>query len=384
MFDERIKISHVVTKVVSIFVGSLKKRTATPQSETNEKLIKPTNKQRDTSQDNRRQTLTQTLTLKSGPKQTHYLLSKGMAVLPETLKMNQLRTIVLFLSMCLWNSPVLGQNLTWDGIDVSFLPQVEANGGVFKDGGKQLRLPTILTNHGVKVARLRLWHTPDGGINGLNYTLDLAKRLHDEGIKIMLNFHYSDTWADPAHQTKPKAWENLEFAALAAIAIRDYTKDSLMAFIARGILLIAVQIGNETPSGMLWPEGRVGGAYDTQKQWSQLGTLFKSAREGIVHLSDGGSQTLSSWFFNKLKNENVTFDVIGVSYYLWWHGKLSDLRNNLLYCVAEFGKDIAVIETSYPWMLQWFDNENNIVGLTNQLLQGYEATPNGQAPGPDP
>jgi arabinogalactan endo-1,4-beta-galactosidase len=143
---------------------------------------------------------------------------------------------------------------------------------------------------------------------------------------------------------------------------------------------------------MLWPDGRVGGAYDTQVQWSQLGTLFKSASQGIVdaypeqtppkvviHLDNGGSQELFSWFFNKLKIENVTFDVIGVSYYPWWHGTLSDLRNNLLYCIAEFGKDIAVVETSYPWTLQWYDNENNIVGLTNQLLPGYTATPNGQA-----
>jgi arabinogalactan endo-1,4-beta-galactosidase len=88
-----------------------------------------------------------------------------------------------------------------------------------------------------------LWHTPAGGINGLDYTLDLAERLHAKGIKIMLNFHYSDSWADGDKQTKPKAWENLDFAALTN-AIRSYAKDSLTAFVLRRIPLIAVQIGN--------------------------------------------------------------------------------------------------------------------------------------------
>jgi arabinogalactan endo-1,4-beta-galactosidase len=307
--------------------------------------------------------------------------------------MNQLRTLVVFIVLCLWNRPIQGQELPWNGVDVSDLTQVENGGAVFYDNnGVKTPVPKILANHGVKVARLRLWHGPKDGVNGLDYTLKLAQRLHDAGIEILLDFHFSYTWADPEKQWKPEVWKDLHFYNGLPEAVRDYVQTVAKEFIGRGIPLVGVQFGNETPSGMMWPDGRVGGDYDTNEQWWKLGELFKHAREGlewaywgktlpkvVVHLNDGGNKELSKWFFNNLIAQGVEFDVIGVSFYPWWHGEIWELKENLEFCVKEFGKHVAVVETSYPWTLQWYDWKDNIVGSEKQLHKGYPATRAGQA-----
>jgi arabinogalactan endo-1,4-beta-galactosidase len=157
-------------------------------------------------------------------------------------------------------------------------------------------------------------------------------------------------------------------------------KDVIKAFISRDIMLVRVQFGNEIPSGMLWPDGMVGGSYDTEEQcWWQLGELFKYARQGlewaywgktlpkvVVHLDHGGNKELHRWFFNNLMAQGVEFDVTGVSFIPWWHGKLLELKANLEFCVQEFVKDIVLAEISYPWTLQLYDWENNVVGLTRE------------------
>ena len=312
--------------------------------------------------------------------------------------MNQLRTFVGFIFLCMWNCPIQGQELPWNGVDVSDLTQVEIGGAKFyewsqKDNkGWETPVPNILANHGVKVARLRLWHGPKDGVNGLDYNLKLGQRMHNNGIKILLDFHFSDWWADPTHQWKPEAWKNLYYYNGLPEAVRAYVRDVANAFISRGIPLVGVQFGNEISSGMMWPDGKVGGDYDTEEQWWKLGELFKHAREGlewaywgktlpkvVVHLDDGGNKELSRWFFNNLIAQGVNFDVIGVSFYPWWHGTISELKENLEFCINEFGKHVAVVETSYPWTLQWYDTKNNIVGSETQLHKGYPATKAKQA-----
>jgi arabinogalactan endo-1,4-beta-galactosidase len=247
--------------------------------------------------------------------------------------MNQLPIIIVFIFLCLLNRPIQGKELPWNGVDASELTQVEKGGAKFyewsqKDNrGWETPLPKILANHGVKVARLRLWHGPKDGVNGLDYTLNLAKRLHNNGIKILLDFHFSDSWADPGQQRKPEAWKNKYIYDGLREAVRAYVRDVTKAFISRGIPLVGVQFGNETPGGMLWPDGKVGKSYDTEEQWWQLGELFKYARQGlqwaywgktlpkvVVHLDHGGNKELYRWFFNNLIAQGVKFDVIGVSF----------------------------------------------------------------------
>ncbi len=276
------------------------------------------------------------------------------------------------------------------GADVSFLPQVEAGGGVFMNEGVPGGFFTILRSQGIDTIRLRLWHAPADGHSGLEETLDLAARAHAAGLGILLDFHYSDTWADPGHQTKPAAWAGLSAAALSD-SIRAYTRDVMAAFAVRDLTPEYVQIGNEITPGMLWDTGRVGGSFDTPAQWANLAALLQAAIAGIddavpgpkrpeimLHIDRGGDNGGARWFFDNLVDQGVQFDLIGLSYYPWWHGSLADLDFNLDDLAVRYEKDLVVVETAYPWTLGWFDDTHNIVGLPEHLQPGYPATPEGQ------
>ncbi|MBC8423661.1 glycosyl hydrolase 53 family protein, partial [bacterium] len=245
--------------------------------------------------------------------------------------------------------------VTWRGADISFLPKIEDHGGVYTDGGAPGDLFAILADHGVNLIRLRLWHTPAEGYCDLDDTLAMALRAHALGQDVLLDFHYSDTWADPAHQTKPAAWAALPFAALVD-SVRVRTRDVLLALRAQGTPPALVQLGNEITPGMLWDDGRVGGSYDTPEQWAQLAQLLTAARDGVdeafapdpgprimIHSDRGGDNGGCRWFFGNLLAQGFDFDVIGLSYYPWWHGTLADLEYNLDDLAVRYGKDIMVV-----------------------------------------
>ena len=209
-------------------------------------------------------------------------------------------------------------------------------------------------------------------INNLDYTLPLARRVKDAGFQFLLDFHYSDTWADPGHQRKPNAWTNLTFTQLVQ-QMHDYNSNSIAAFQAAGAMPDYVQIGNEITSGMLWPDGRVGASYDTPAQWGHLGQLLSAAIQGIkeasgelmpriiIHIDRGGDWTGTKWFFDNLAQQQVSFDVIGESYYPFWHGPLAGLSNCLTNAAQRYGKPIIVSETCFPWTNSAWGT--NIVGL---------------------
>lgn len=297
------------------------------------------------------------------------------------------------------------------GADVSFLPQVEAGGGVFRAGNEPADLLAILRARGIDTVRLRLWHAPAGGgapaadsaaiaspaapaaaPSSLASTLALAARARAAGCDVLLDLHFSDTWADPGHQAKPAAWAALPFAALAD-SVRAYVRDVLAAFAARGAPPVIVQLGNEITAGLLWDDGRAGGAFDTQAQWDNLAVLLKAAAAGVrdaagpsgarrpeimLHFDRGGDNAGARRCLDNLVARGVAFDLIGLSFYPWWHGTLADLEANLADLAPRYGKDLVVVETAYPWTLAWFDETHNQVGLPSQLLPGYPATPAGQ------
>lgn len=332
------------------------------------------------------------------------------------------------------------------GADVSFLPQVEAGGGVFRDGGEPTDLLAILRARGIDIVRLRLWHAPAGGValtadsaapisspaaaiaspavsaaapSSLAAALALAARARAAGCDVLLDLHFSETWADPGHQAKPAVWAALPFPALAE-SVRAYTRDVLAAFAARGAPPAIVQLGNEINAGLLWDDGRVGGAFDTPAQWDNLAALLKAAMAGVrdaagaggvrdetgpagasaapgadaatragsapgawrpeimLHLDRGGDNAGARRCLDNLVARGVAFDLIGLSFYPWWHGTLADLEANLADLAPRYGKDLVVVETAYPWTLDWFDGTHNQVGLPSQLLPGYPATPEGQ------
>ncbi len=277
------------------------------------------------------------------------------------------------------------------GADVSFIPQIADLGGVYKANGIPQDPLKIFKDHGINYIRLKLWHTPNENYNNLEKTLYMAKRIKDRELKFLLNFHYSDTWADPGRQRKPAAWVGLPFAALRD-SVYAYTKNVMRALYDQQTLPEMVQIGNEITPGMLWNDGRVGGAFDTPQQWRNLGELIKAGVRGVresceagdsvrlmIHLDRGGDNAACRWYFDNLLSQGVEFDVIGLSYYPWWHGTLNQVRANLNDLAVRYGKDLVIAETAYPWTLQWFDNIGNIVGSANQLHAGYPATVDGQA-----
>lgn len=277
------------------------------------------------------------------------------------------------------------------GADVSFLPQVEAGDGVFRDDHGPVDLLPFLRSRGLGMVRLRLWHGPADGHSGLAETLALAQQAKAAGLGILLDFHYSDTWADPGHQSKPAAWSSLAFSDLAD-SLHAYTRDVLTAFADCGVAPAIVQIGNEITQGLLWDEGRVGGGFDTPAQWARLAQLIQAGISGLdealpgalrpqvmIHLDRGGDDGGARWFFDNLIAQGLDFDLIGLSYYPWWHGDLGALEGNLADLAARYGKGLMVVETAYPWTLGWFDDTHNVVGLPEHLLPGYPATPEGQA-----
>ena len=248
------------------------------------------------------------------------------------------------------------------GGDVSLLQKIEDLGIVYRQDGRPRDALAIFKDAGCNAMRLRLFHTPDGKgplVNDLPYTLRLARRIRAAGLRLVLDLHYSDTWADPAHQTKPRAWRDLEPDRLEA-AVGDYTREVAAAFKGQGTPPDVVQIGNEITPGMLWDTGRVGGKFDTPEQWRRLAGLVRSGIRGLrlglgpaaramIHVDRGGDAQVTRWFFDHLAAEGVAFDLIGLSYYPWWHGPVEDLARNLAETAARFAKDIVVVETACPW-----------------------------------
>jgi len=271
---------------------------------------------------------------------------------------------------------------------MSYLDELEAVGARFYDNGVQKNAMAILKDHGMNMVRLRIWHTPDNGRDGLEATLQMAGRIKALDLDFMLDFHYSDFWADPGKQYTPAAWENLNFSALRD-AVRDYSFDVVKALVDQGTTPDIVQIGNETTTGMLWDYGRVGGSFDTTSQWGRYTSLTKAGIEGVraaggddieimIHIDRGGDANGVRWFFDNFTAFNVDFDLIGLSYYPFWHGDLGDLEAALNVAATRYNKPVMLAEIAYPWTLQWFDSQNNFVGSADQLIDGYPATPDGQ------
>jgi arabinogalactan endo-1,4-beta-galactosidase len=241
------------------------------------------------------------------------------------------------------------------GADLSFLKQAEEAGIEFKDDGQVKPGLEIFKDHGYNWIRLRLFHTPTRLPNDLNYTLALAKDAKKMGYRFLLDFHYSDTWADPAKQFTPKAWEDKSHEELVE-AVFAYTRDAIIAFRDANVLPEMVQIGNEVINGMLWPDGKLPGNWDNFADLAKAGIRGVKAAAGngpvpviMIHIDQGGNKERTKYFFDKLHSYGVEYDVIGQSYYPWWHGSLLDLRENLIFMAETYKKDIILVEAAYNW-----------------------------------
>lgn len=277
------------------------------------------------------------------------------------------------------------------GGDISFTLQEEAAGARFRDRGRAAPVERILVAHGASWVRLRLWVDPPAGYSDLDLVLRLARRAKRAGLKVLLDPHYCDFWADPSKQPIPAGWPTDSLAALAT-KVHDYTRDVVRALARQGSPIDMIQIGNEVTNGMLWPLGQL---YRPDGQhWADFATLVQAGIEGaragnpphhllrtMIHIDRGGDNGGTRWFFDHLFAQGIDVDVIGQSYYPMWHGSLADLAANLDDTATRYGKDVVIAETQYPWTTANGDGLANFFWQASQLPDGtaYPPTPEGQA-----
>lgn len=256
--------------------------------------------------------------------------------------------------------------------DISFLPLLESENTLFKSNNQTEDVVSTLKKAGCNYIRIRLWQNPTDGRSGLSEVKALASRVRQEGMKVWLSVHFSDTWADPAHQTKPVAWQNLTFEQLKS-AVRNYTTQ-----IIEEVNPEIIQIGNETNDGMLWPEGRLSTNENIYLQLvaeaSQAIRISSSNAKIMLHFA---GLTGADYYCSKVKN--IDYDYIGLSYYPIWHGKdLNALKTTIDYLGTTYSKKVLIAETAYPFTLDYNDFTNNILGQENQLISAYPASEMGQ------
>ncbi|MFC1232561.1 arabinogalactan endo-beta-1,4-galactanase [Streptomyces sp. Sce081] len=267
------------------------------------------------------------------------------------------------------------------GADVSSLPKSEARGGVYRTAsGTTGDGLAVLRSAGMNYARLKVWVNPADGYNDKARVLAMAKRVKARGMKLLVDFHYSDTWADPGKQTKPAAWAGHSYGQLKTDVYR-HTYDVLDALKAQGTTADMVQVGNEINGGMLWNEG-------STDNWAQLAGLLNSGYDAVkavapstavaLHLAEGGDLDGTRWWFDNAVSRGVRFDAIGLSYYGYWHGTLHDFQTTLDDAAARYGKPVFLAETAYPFRLDSEDAHENIIDLAGELVPGYPATTAGQ------
>ncbi len=280
------------------------------------------------------------------------------------------------------------------GADISILADMEKSGAGYYENGVKKDALQILKNNGVNYVRLRLWQDPyddqgnsyGAGTNDLNTTIALAKRAKNLGLKVLLDFHYSDFWVDPGKQNLPKAWENYSFEQLDA-ALYGYTKSVLTEMKNNGVYPDMVQIGNELNSGMLWPYGKSWG--EGGGEFDRLATFLKSGIRGVketqpvdtpimLHLADGGDTDVFTWWFDEVTKRGVDYDLIGLSYYPYWHGSMNALQTTMNTISARYDKEVNVVETAYGHTTANADSMPNAFGPEQEIAGGYAATPAGQ------
>ena len=272
----------------------------------------------------------------------------------------------------------------YKGMDISFLPQCEAGGMQTKDLDGTVMDPfDLVGKYGVNAIRLRIWHTPEnikhsGGYCNLEHTIAMAKRIKEHGMKFMLDIHYSDFWADPGHQNKPKAWQNLSFEELQA-AVFDYTKDTLLELKKQGVMPDVVQIGNEIRCGLMFPDGEL-------PNYSQMVKLVNAGIDGakaagdpdlkiMIHLDQGGRYFyLKEWFEKSFQEGLKDFDLIGLSYYPFWHGTYTDLKETMERLIQDYHKPVMIVETAHAWR----KCEDGFIDEIQEKIAGFPANPHGQ------
>lgn len=268
------------------------------------------------------------------------------------------------------------------GMDLSTLLELKHCGAKYYDNGEEKDILTIMKEHDVDTIRIRLWNDPHSetgesygaGENDLATSLEIAKEVTAAGFGVLLNFHYSDFWADPGKQIKPKAWKDYGVEELEK-AVYEYTKESMLAFLNAGVNITMVQVGNELSNGLLWPEGKVPN-YDNIAKFVNAGIravrAVKKEIPVMIHLDNGGKNELYREWFDHFMERGEEFELIGLSYYPFWHGTLQALEDNMNDIAKRYGKDLIVAEVSMGFSMEDYRPYEH---LTKEEAKGFATKP---------
>lgn len=283
------------------------------------------------------------------------------------------------------------------GVDISTIMETESLGGKFFEGGVQYPLLDILQKRGITSVRLRLWNDPfnekgesyGAGCCDIETVLRTARRVTERGMSWMLDFHYSDFWADPGRQLPPKAWKGMDIEGLER-TVYAYTKDILARCKKEGLYPKYVQIGNEITNGTLWPHAKVEYSEETGEpsSYNNLTKILKAgskaARESgdtkiIFHLERSCDNVRYRHWFDAMERAGVDYDIIGVSYYPHWHGTMVEVKANLEDVSTRYDKDVMVVESSYPFTAEHYADRP---GVSLVINSGLTLPDGGSAPYP--
>ncbi len=269
------------------------------------------------------------------------------------------------------------------GADVSSLQRTLELGGSYYDAAGVKKDPLdILKSKGVNYARLRVFNSPAGGYNNKTKVLAFAKTVKAKGLNLLIDLHYSDTWADPSHQAKPSAWSSHNISQLQT-DVYNYTLDVCNSLKAQGTTPAAIQIGNEINVGMLWNEGKV-----NNNDFTNLSLLLKQAYNAVkacnsgtkvlIHTANANSQANARWFYDGIKAKGVSWDVTALSYYCYWHGSMSGMTSVVADMTSRYAKPVVIVETAYPFTTSNADSQANNMSSATPYA-GYPASWEGQA-----
>ncbi|WP_158548489.1 glycoside hydrolase family 53 protein [Parvularcula marina] len=274
------------------------------------------------------------------------------------------------------------------GADLSYVNEMEDCGAVYRDDGREVDPYELFAEKGANLVRLRLWHTPDWTeYSTLADVTEAIRRSQVVGMEVLLDFHYSDDWADPGDQIIPAAWADIESDEELAEAVFVYTRDTLLTLNKQGLMPEMVQVGNETNTEILLPANV---PEDTGINWERNALLLNAGIRGVreagrqagktplIMLHIAQPENIEPWFEAGMAAGLENFDLIGMSYYAKWSSKnMEEMGETISRLRHKYGKGVIVVETSYPWTLEGQDEAGNILG-EDSLIHAYPATLEGQ------
>ena len=305
------------------------------------------------------------------------------------MTMTKYFTTLLFILLITLSATTNAQDLPYRnsyafGLDVSFVKQQEDNGSKFIDTDSTVKpCLQIFREHGYNWGRIMICNEPVSGrlTQDIKYVVSAAQDLKKYGYSFLLDYMMSNGWANPMVQPVPSLWKNLTHPEKVK-AVYQYVKETMTVLKDAGVMPDMVQIGNEIGNGFLWPDGRI--RYDSLdlSKWKNVADYLSAGAKAIrevegkeknvkimLHVDHGGDIQMTKTFFDKMREFNVDYDVIGFSFYPWSHGTLLDLRDNLRFAARRYGKEIIVVETGYYWRSSNYFRNNP---------SPFPETPNGQ------